>query len=121
MIVEFGADWCGPCGLMEKNITDLQKCMDDVIILHSDVVKDPKSADEYEIDTVPTFKFVFHNQTINDTVRGMYSTVDKGQYFKKDCFEHVDFWTKFLHFRTHHLENFTTELTLQSTYLELCH
>ena len=74
MIVEFGADWCGPCGLMEKNITDLQKCMDDVIILHSDVVKDPKSADEYEIDTVPTFKFVFHNQTINDTVRGMYST-----------------------------------------------
>ena len=72
VIVEFGADWCGPCGLMEKNITDLQKCMEDVIILHSDVVKDPKSADEYEIDTVPTFKFVFHNQTINDTVRGLY-------------------------------------------------
>ena len=72
VIVEFGADWCGPCGLMEKNITDLQKCMEDVIILHSDVVKDPKSADEYQIDTVPTFKFVFHNQTINDTVRGMY-------------------------------------------------
>ena len=32
--------------------------------------------------------------------------------FKTISFEHVESWAKILHFRTHHLKNYTTELTL---------
>ena len=52
---------------MKKNLTNLQKCLDDVIFLKSDIQKDIQSADEFEIDTLPAFKFVYNNTIIPDT------------------------------------------------------
>ena len=34
------------------------------------IEKDVESADEFEIDTLPTFKFIYKNKKISDTVRG---------------------------------------------------
>ena len=69
-MIEFNSVWCGPCHLMRKNLAKMKKCMPDVVFLKSDIQKDKLSADEFEIDTLPTFKFVFKNRIINDTVRG---------------------------------------------------
>ena len=50
-------------------------------------------------------------------------TTENHKWFKlvdiKISFEHVDSWAKSLLFRTHHLWNSTTELTLQSTLTRL--
>ena len=70
VVIEFVTSWCGPCKLMRKNLTNLEKCMPEVVFLQSDIDKDEKSAEEFEIDTLPTFKFVYKTQTIKDTVRG---------------------------------------------------
>ena len=67
VIIEFVTEWCSPCKLMKKNLTNLQKCLDDVIFLKSDIQKDIQSADEFEIDTLPAFKFVYNNTIIPDT------------------------------------------------------
>ena len=55
---------------MKPELAKLQKCMPEILFLESDVDKDEKTADEFEIDTLPSFKFVYQNKTIPDTVRG---------------------------------------------------
>ena len=47
---------------MKTHLEKLEKCMPEIVFLQSDVEKDEKSADEFEIDTLPTFKFVYQNQ-----------------------------------------------------------
>ena len=43
-----------------------------------------------------------------------------GWFLKKTFFEHVDSWAKILHFRTHHIYNSTTELTLNCSLSKSC-
>ena len=70
VVIEFVTSWCGPCKLMRKNLTNLEKCMPEVVFLQSNIEKDQKSAEEFEIDTLPTYKFVYKTKIIKDTVRG---------------------------------------------------
>ena len=70
VVINFMTSWCGPCKVMLPELAKLQKCMPEILFLQSDVEKDEKTADEFEIDTLPSFKFVYQNKTIPDTVRG---------------------------------------------------
>ena len=71
VVINFMTNWCGPCKFMSKHLKKLENCMPEVVFLESDVDKDEKSADEFEIDALPTFKFVYKNKIIpGETVRG---------------------------------------------------
>ncbi|HKK47237.1 MAG TPA: thioredoxin [Balneolaceae bacterium] len=55
VLVDFYADWCGPCKMMKPILKDLKKKVgDDVTIIKIDVDRNQEAAVKYQIRGVPT-------------------------------------------------------------------
>ncbi|HEU4553457.1 MAG TPA: thioredoxin [Chitinophaga sp.] len=61
VLVDFSAEWCGPCKMMPPILKELKNMTgDDVVILKMDVDRNPKLAAAYQVQSVPTL-MVFRN------------------------------------------------------------
>jgi thioredoxin 1 len=65
VLLDFYADWCGPCKMMAPVLTQLKEKMGDRLrILKIDVDKNQSLAAQYQVRGVPTFVLMQHQNVV---------------------------------------------------------
>jgi thioredoxin reductase (NADPH) len=69
VLVDFWADWCGPCMLMSPVIDEIaHEYADRMVVAKLDIDECPKSAEEYEIKSTPVLKLFINGQVAHTIV-----------------------------------------------------
>jgi thioredoxin 1 len=70
VVVDFYADWCGPCKMMTPLLEDLSyEYLNDILFVKVDVDAAPELAQEHEVMSIPTIKIYKDNKLI-DSLNG---------------------------------------------------
>lgn len=75
VVVDFWAEWCGPCKMLTPIVEDLSKEYDGkVLIGKMDVDSNPQTAAKYGINSIPTLLF-FKNGNIVEQHTGLLAKI----------------------------------------------
>lgn len=64
VFIDFWAEWCGPCKMMEPIIEGLANEHSDMIIAKINVDENPQATANYGVRTIPTFIIMKNNELV---------------------------------------------------------
>ena len=70
-IVDFWADWCGPCRMIAPILEEVDREISDVTVMKVNVDKEPALADRFSIYAIPTLLFFKDGQLVKQK-NGLY-------------------------------------------------
>lgn len=68
VLVEFGADWCGPCRMLEPVLDELDRERDDLTVVKVDTDASPRTARDQRIMSAPTLQLYRDGELVAQTV-----------------------------------------------------
>ena len=69
VVVDFWAEWCGPCRAMNPIIEELSLIYENKIVFAKlNVDKNPTSPSKYGISSIPTFLIIKNGQVMNSII-----------------------------------------------------
>lgn len=71
VVVDFYADWCGPCQMMGPVFEELSQEMSDVKFVKINVDENSKLATQYSVFSIPTFLIFKEGKVIDQMVGTM--------------------------------------------------
>ena len=84
VLVDFYADWCGPCKMMAPILKEVKSRMQDkVTILKVDVDKNPQTANAYQVQGIPTL-ILFQQGKIKWRQSGVVNAAQLEQVLRKE-------------------------------------
>jgi thioredoxin 1 len=69
IVIDFGAEWCGPCKRIAPMYEQLSDIMKDVVFCKVDIDEFEELAQNFDVISVPTFVFIKNNNILT-TVQG---------------------------------------------------
>lgn len=67
-VVDFYADWCGPCKMLSPVLEELAKENDDVNFFKVNVDENGELAEKYGVSTIPNVVFIKNGEVINRSI-----------------------------------------------------
>lgn len=71
VLVDFHAEWCGPCKMTDPIIEELSKEMKDVSFAKVDVDQENEIAQEYNVSSIPSFYIFKDGKLVSQFVGAM--------------------------------------------------
>jgi thioredoxin 1 len=68
VVVDFYAQWCGPCKMIAPKIDAMSQKYTNVVFLKVDVDEAPDVSEKYDIQAMPTFKIFKNGKKVDEMV-----------------------------------------------------
>ena len=65
VLIDFYADWCGPCRMVGPIIDEIAEERDDVIVGKINVDNDPELAERFNVFSIPTIVVLKNGEEVN--------------------------------------------------------
>jgi len=75
-VLDFYADWCGPCQMMAPILEEVEKEHPEVEFVKINIDDQQEMAEKYEVMSIPTLVFLDDNEEIVETFVGVKSKQD---------------------------------------------
>ena len=72
VLVDFYANWCGPCRMMMPVIEEMSKIYDGrVKVAKVNVDEEPELAEQFRVMSIPSFFFIKNGKVVSTSIGGM--------------------------------------------------
>ena len=65
VLIDFYADWCGPCRMLSPIVDEIANERDDIVVAKVNVDDEPELAEKFGVISIPTLVVMHSGQVVN--------------------------------------------------------